>query len=355
MKISKTKNGKWLVDYTSRGQRVRRVIGTSKRQAEEVAATAKADILRGTYHLARAKEAVPFEAFAREFLELYSKQNKRSWRRDESSLRNLTAFFKGSLADITGAEIERFKNLRRSQGLAPATVNRELACLKTLFSKAVEWGRLESNPAERVKKFREDNVKERILTDEEARRLLDEASPSLRPALVLALNTGMRKDEILGLRWDDTDTLKGYIYIGGADSKSGRARTVPMNGCALEALNSLPKVGEFVFHNPQTKSRIKDIKTAFKSACRRSKIKGLTFHALRHTAATRMVEAGVDLVTVSKILGHSSIQMTMRYAHPTPENMKRAVEKLGERFEKSRHKLDMVQIPRLVTRSKDYN
>jgi len=94
----------------------------------------------------------------------------------------------------------------------------------------------------------------------------------------------------------------------------------------------------FLFFNPQTRSYIKDIKRSFKTACRKVGIKELRFHDLRHTAATKMIESGIDLVTVSKILGHASIQMTMRYVHPTPENMKMAVDTLGEIFEKSRQK-----------------
>jgi len=160
-----------------------------------------------------------------------------------------------------------------------------------------------------------------------------ETSEELRPALIVALNTGMRKNEILSLRWRDVDFVKGFIHI--ADSKSGRSRDIPMNGLVFETLHAMARQREFVFENRETRTRIMDVKTAFHGACRRAEIKGVRFHDLRHTAASRMVEAGIDLVTVSKILGHSSIQMTMRYAHPTPENMRLAVRKLGEFFEKS--------------------
>ena len=159
--------------------------------------------------------------------------------------------------------------------------------------------------------------------------------------LIIALNTGMRRNEILSLKWDNINIPKRYIYI--ENSKSGRSRKVPMNELVVEAVNQIDQISEFVFFNTSTKTHIKDIKTGFKAACRRAKIKGLRVHDLRHTAATRMIEAGVDLVTVSKILGHSSIQMTMRYAHPTPENMQRAVNKLGVIFDGSCHKIDTLE------------
>lgn len=108
----------------------------------------------------------------------------------------------------------------------------------------------------------------------------------------------------------------------------------------FEALHDLPKKFEYVFFNQETKSHVKDIKTGFKAACRRAEIEGLRLHDLRHTAASKMIEAGADLVTVSKIPGHSSIQMTMRYAHPTPENMRRAVDRLSEVLDQTRQKVD---------------
>jgi len=289
---------------------------------------------------------VPFEKFADEFLELYSKQNKRSWQSDEFSLKNFKLFFKDKrLQDIGPEDVERFKAKRRTE-VSDSTINRELACLKTLFNKAVEWGRLERNPIAKVKKFREPNSQERILTESEAKRLIEASGPELRPVLIIALNTGMRKGEILSLKWKDIDFQKGFIYIG--DSKSGRSRNVPVNSQVFETLKGLPQQGEFVFFNSETRGHVQDVKTAFKGACRRAGIKGLRFHDLRHTAASWMVEGGVDLVTVSKILGHASIQMTMRYAHPTPENMRRAVAKLAEKTDLTRQKVDTVEIPKPV-------
>jgi integrase len=354
LKISKDKKGRWVVDFTCKGRRITRVVGSSRRTAEAKAAMIRADILRDPYDFGRKKPEIFFEDQAKEYMELYSKQNKKSWSSDETSLNHLKEFFKGKcLSEISPDLIEKYRMKRKADGVSAATQNRELACLKTLFNKAVEWERVETNPARKVKKFKEPGGKERILTADEMRRLIDAASPAIRPVLVTALNSGMRRGEILSLRWKDVDLVRGYIFIG--DSKSGRSRKVPMNGQVLEALSGLKQDGEFVFSNAETGSHIKDVKTAFRGACERAKIKGLRFHDLRHTAASRMIEAGVDLVTVSKILGHASIQMTMRYAHPTPENMRLAVEKLGEIFQRSREKVETVEIKRPVSEIKSFN
>jgi integrase len=352
--LFKDSKGRWRIYFRCKGRRVRKIIGPSKRQAEERLAALKADILRDPYDFGRKKPEVLFETNADEFLELYSKQNKRSYARDEISLNHLKEFFKGKyLSEITPDLIEKYRLKRRADGVSLSTINRELACLKTCFSKAIEWEKMERNPAAKVKKFHEPNTKERILTAEEMKRLLNAASPEIRPVLIIALNTGMRRGEILGLRWRDVDFVKGFILI--EDSKSGRSRKVPMNSLIFETLRAMNREREFVFENPETRTNIKDVKTAFKGACRRAEIKGIRFHDLRHTAASRMIETGADLVTVSKILGHATIQMTMRYCHPTPENMRRAVEKLSEVFKESGQQEATIIIRPLVIPLKTYN
>lgn len=335
--------GRWFIDFTFRHKRIRRFAGYTKEQAKNVLAKMRLELLNESMGFKRlSSERLPFDKFASEFLEIYSKQNKRSWARDELSIRNLKRFFGNkAIQDIGPEDVERFKAARKAEGVSPATVNRELACLKTIFNKAVEWGKLEHNPAAKVKKFKESNGKERYLTEGEARQLLEAASPGLKPILIVALSTGMRKEEILGLRWENIRFDKSYIHL--EDSKSGKSRDIPMNIQVYETLKALPRYGEYVFYNPSTKDRIKDIKRAFQTACKRAGIKGLRFHDLRHTASSWMVEAGVDLVTISKILGHSSIQMTMRYAHPTPENMRLAVQKLGQKLEKASQETDIIE------------
>ena len=334
-------DGKWYVDFTAQGKRIRQFAGYTKEQARNTLAKLRIERLdeRLGFRKSGQGERVLFEKFADDFLEEYCKQNKRSWQRDEFSLNSLKKFFKGETLQSFGPEkIERFKAKRKAE-VSSATVNRELACLKTMFSKAVEWGRTEKNPAAKVKKFRENPGRERILSPEEARSLIECAGPGIRPVLIVALNTGMRRGEILSLKWADVDFGKSFILI--SDSKSGRSRKVPMNAFVYETLQKLPRTSaEHVFFNPETKSHIKGIRTAFKAACRRAEIKGVRLHDLRHTAASKMIEAGADLVTVSKILGHASIQMTMRYAHPTPENMRLAVNKLGEILGSTRQKVD---------------
>ena len=157
------------------------------------------------------------------------------------------------------------------------------------------------------------------------------------------LNTGTRRGEIFNIRWNGIDFDKHFIFM--KTTKSGFARKVPMNDILADTFEKIKRESEFVFYNPKTKNRITDVKTAFKAACRRGGIRDLRFHDLRHTAATHMVTGGVDLVTVAEILGHADIKMTMRYAHPTPENKRKAVNVLEAVFSQKRQSGEIIRSP----------
>ena len=334
MKIYKNQDDQWCYDFTCNGKRVRRIVGLSRQEAVQVANDEFHKLTREKFGLKEPAREIPFDDFAGEFLDIYSRQNKRSWRRDETSIAHLKAYFKSrSLTGITADMIERYK-AERGGIVSKSTVNRELACLKTIFTKAVEWGKTERSPAAKVKKFQEPKGREIYLTDNEMRRLIEAAGSTLRPVIIIALGTGMRKGEILGLKWENVHLHEGYILITEENSKSKKSRNVPMSGPVASALGGVPREGDFVFYNPKTKAPILDVKTAFHTAIRRAGLKkGVRFHDLRHSAASAMIRAGVDLVTVSKILGHATIQMTMRYVHASPENMKKAVDILGAMIE----------------------
>ncbi len=341
MKVYQNKNSKWIIDFTYKNRRVRRVIGESKKDAESAMIRIKNDILTEKYGFARRKKQILFETFTIEYFELHSKE-KKSCETDKYHIARLISFFNGKiLSSITPDLIERYKS-KRKQEVSGATVNRELACLKNMFSKAIVWGKAYNNPVKKIEFYKENNIKDRVLTNEEIKRLMETASHSesayLKLFLIIALNTGMRRSEILSLKWENVNFAKRFVLI--EDSKSGRSRKVPMNEIVIGSLKKVDKIDKYVFFNAQTKTRIKEIKTSFITACRRAKIKGVNIHALRHTSATKMInDAGVDIVTAGKILGHSSIKMTLRYCHPSEETMHRAVEKLGEILEKPRHKV----------------
>ncbi len=329
MGIYKVKDS-WYIDFYADGRRIRKAVG-SRKDAENALRALKTDILRGEYRFKK-DSRISFEDFAERYLEYGKINKKRSWQRDRWSIENLNSHFKGKLfSKITPMQIEEYKK-KRLEKVLPATLNRELACLRHMFNLAKKWKVVYENPVNEVKFLQERKIEIRILTREEAERLIDVAPDHLKPIIVIALNTGMRRGEILNLRWNDIDFDKYYIFI--KEAKSGVARKVPMNSLVAETLKDIKRESNFVFYNPKKRDRRKNVYTAFKSACRKIGIPDFRFHDLRHTAATLMVMGGVDLVTVKEILGHSRIEMTMRYAHPTPENKRKAIAVLESIFRK---------------------
>ncbi len=327
----------WYIDFYADGRRRRKVVG-SRRDAENALAAIKADILREEYRFKKDRK-IRFEDFAKEYLD-YAKINKRSWLRDECSLKRLLPHLGDLLlSKIAPHHIEKYKKSRLDDGINPSTINRELACLKHMFTIAERLGKFEGkNPVKEVNFLQERKRVMKILDRDEIGRLVYAATAPIKPIIIMALNTGMRKGEILNLRWNDIDFIEHYIYL--KKTKSNVMRKVPMNSVINDMLNKIERDGDYVFANPETGLPYTDIFHQFKAACEDAKINDLRFHDLRHTAASLMVMGGVDLVTVKEILGHSTIEMTMRYAHPTPENKRKAVSVLASVFEADQKELD---------------
>jgi integrase len=329
------KHRTWYIDYYFKGQRVREAVGPNKKAATDALSTRKTEILQGRYRWVQEKKSMPFEEFSPVYLR-YSQINKRSWGRDETSLKHLEAFFKGKrLSAITPWLVEKYKTLRkaektrRKRNVKDSTINRELTTLKNLFTMAMKWGKAQTNPVREVKFFRVDEKMERILSPKEEIKLLAASADHLKPILITALHTGMRLREILNLSWDRVDFARGVIVI--EKPKSGKIRKIPMNKILTSTLTSVKHSNGnsfFVFADPVTGKPYGSLKTSFRAAVRRAKIGHLRFHDLRHTFASRLVMSGVDIATVAELMGHASIKMTMRYAHPTPESRKKAVETL---------------------------
>lgn len=310
----------WYIDYYCEGRRIREAVSERKMDARDALEARKGEIKTGKFHLKREKRVL-FENFAEEYME-YARANKRSWLRDEIALKWFKFHFDGfTLSRITPKHIEDYKR-KRLEKVKPATINRELAVLKFMFSLAVKWQYTDANPVKEVKFLQEQKIVIRVLDKKEAERLIESAADRLKSIITIALNTGMRRGEILNLRWNDIDFIEYYIFI--KESKSGVARKVPMNSVVAEILKGCKRENKFVFYDPKTGGPMK-MYERFKTVCKKAGIPDLRFHDLRHSAATQMVMSGIDLVTVKEILGHSRIETTMRYAHPTPENKRKAV------------------------------
>jgi integrase len=184
-----------------------------------------------------------------------------------------------------------------------------------------------------VKFFREFSIRSRILNSEEEEKLLQNATPYLQDIMRFALNTGLRIGEIYSLLWSNVDNEKFVLNI--CAQKTGKMRTVPLNVDARKVLDvwALGKRNEFVFYNHETGKPFVDLSTGFALACRNAGISGVTWHTLRHTFASRLLDRGVDIMTVKELLGHSTVIVTMRYTHTNLDSKVAAVAKLESNWD----------------------
>jgi integrase len=329
----------WWASYTdSSGKRVRRATGsTDKKEASALEAKWKLEA-----HKQKQWGAAPVYTFD-ELMLRYLKETegtKRSASRDRTSARPLYRAFTGrELHSITAKDVRAYIEQRR-QEVSPSSINRELSLLSVAFNHArVHWDwQLPTNPAQ-GRKLREPEGRLRWITHTEAAALIQAAdalprAQHLPEFITLALHTGCRSGELLGLEWRRVDLQRGLLLLEAEHTKAGRRRYVPINATARAVLLRLASyrashcpASPWVFCNKDG-GRVKSVRTAWARACKAAGLQDFRVHDLRHTAAAWLVTAGVPIMEVRELLGHSTVLVTERYAHLAPENVRAAVAKL---------------------------
>lgn len=272
------------------------------------------------------------------------------------------------LGDISQWDAQKWASNMQKAGLRNTTINRRMASLKGVLSRAKEWGVIESNPLAGMKSLKtDDSPNVRYLSSLEKSQLLkalnerqeeqrmrrkshnrwlntrhnnitaplaETYTDYLMPIILLALNTGMRRGEIFDLRWTDVNLRRKLITIRGEISKSGSTRHIPMSNEAHACLSAWKPEhlkNQLVFPSPTTGFRLNNIYSSWKKLLEKTGINNFRFHDLRHHFASTLVMKGVDLNTVRELLGHSDIKTTLRYAHLAPEHTAAAISVLNER------------------------
>jgi len=302
------KAGNWYIDYYAAGKRRREKIGPSKTLAREILLKRQTEVVEGRFFPERRRAARPFVEFVDKYWELEGRHLK------AKGVRGVLAAFKARfggklMSEITAADVQAYYNETADRASA-ATANRQMNFLSPVFNRAKEWGDYQGeNPAAKVRRRREDNRRLRFLSEEEIKRLLGCASDRIRPLLACALLTGMRRGEILRLQWENVDIERSLIYI--LASKSGKPRELPIGRNLTQTLLALgPRAAGPVFGVPEI-----TLRTHFKFALIAADIRDFRFHDLRHTFASHFIMRMGDLPALQKLLGHSSPEMTQRYAH----------------------------------------
>jgi len=234
-------------------------------------------------------------------------------------------------ASITKQEIVRWlEDEAEEREWAAATRNRYQAAFSLVYRVAQDNGKVQLNPASRIKRKLEDNGRIRFLSDAEEKKLtavIRENWPHYLPHFFISLHTGARRKEQFSIEWEDVSLSRKTVTL--RHTKNGKPRTVPLNAVALAAFEQLKPAEAHgpVFLNTEG-NPMRSARDWFEPAVEAAKMKDFTWHCNRHTFASRLVMAGVDIRTVAHLMGHSTIQMTMRYAHLAPEHTQAAVDVL---------------------------
>lgn len=249
------------------------------------------------------------------------------------------------LADVTPALIAESRDKLRKEitplGTVkkPSTVIRYMAVLSHCFNVAInEWSWLEHNPMRKVTKPREPKGRVRFLSEDERTRLLEACkqsdSPYLYIVVVIALSTGMRKAEIMGMSWPDLDLIEGKVTL--YQTKNGEIRTAPITGLALTLLKEHSKVRligtNLLFPGKVNQLTPIDLRTPWETALKKAEIDDFKFHDLRHSAASYLAMNGATLAELAEILGHKTLQMVKRYAHFSEAHTAGVVERMNKKI-----------------------
>jgi integrase len=372
----------FFLDYRLDGRRNRYRLGVypnlSPDGAREIAQAIAGDVARGIDPQARRKadrsqaerdRHSTLRAFLDGRYESWAKTNLKS---ADFQLARLRSDFASQLDQpldtFNEFMIEGIRHRWKRDGLKPRSINRDIQRLKSVLSRATKWGVLDSHPLESLKPLKADRTgRVRFLTAAEETALRSalvsredglrqarirfnawriargkkplperegELLDHLRPLVLVALNTGLRRGELLGLKWDAVNFAAKLLTVVAETAKSGHTRRVPLNPEALSVLTAWrercgnPNPDSLVFPGPAGE-RMTRIDTSWATLMLKSGLRNFRLHDCRHHFASRLVQAGVDLYTVKELLGHSEIAMTERYSHLAPDNLRLAVERLA--------------------------
>jgi len=336
------KKGVWFLDYYINGKRLRKSLKTSSKKIAELALH-DLEIKLAKNDLGLIVNEISLQAFTDKYLE-YKKARvaPRTYQRIQIGIKHhILPFLEQNgvtkLNHITPMLIEEYVSFR-AKDAKQATVNSELLVLKNILKMAIRWNYLQKDPAKEIKQFKvTDQKPPRFLTVEESQKLLESCNELMHKMVFTILHTGLRKEELTNLEWRDIDFKKQILTVAHEPPKrtlkGKESRYIPINPNLSEMLlqhrreTSTVDPHALVFPKKQGK-RFDSFYYHLKMVYRKTSIEGANVHTLRHTFASHLVMQGVDLYTVSKLLGHKDVKTTQIYAHLAPDHLKAAIQKV---------------------------
>ena len=334
----------WWMAFSVNGRMYRKSTETRNRKfAEAIYGKVLTKIVEGKWFDITPEKEYIFDEMMDRFMQEYAPKKEATTQKSyKSYLKHLTEHFSGfTLQEITPKMVSGYIEERLKEEVKPASVNRELAMLSKAFNLSIkEWGWTKENPCSKVSKLQENNKRTGWLTVDEEERLVrcskGYLNGQLKEIITLALHTGMREGEILNLRWEDIDLVRKTIVV--LKTKNKEERTIPINQTLEKMLREKSKVKNisgyiFVTANGE-KIGFRNLLRSLSCVVKKARIENFTFHDLRHTFATRLVQGGVDIYSVAKLLGHKTLSVAQRYAHHSAESLRPYV-MLMDKFYKS--------------------
>lgn len=360
----------YYIEY-KRGKRVKvgRADAITPAQARELGRTILAGVYQGVDPADKRQlaQAQTYEQFLKQTYKPWLESNLRTGTATfERLIKSFPEFHNLKLHEIHPFLVEKWRSRRLKDGVKPTSINRELADLRACLSRAAHWGLVDSQPLQNVKPCKVDSRPNiRFLSSSEEKMLREKLdgreselvgnrttanqwraergyalyptleglafADYLKPAVLLSLNTGLRRGELFSLKWADVDFAQKNLTVTGEAAKTGRTRHVPLNEEAMTILLKWKQQAGlksvYVFSG-KSGEPFHDVRKSWHGLLTKAEIKNFRWHDLRHTFASKLVMAGVDLNTVRELLGHSDYKMTLRYAHLAPEHKAAAVSKL---------------------------
>jgi integrase len=340
-------DGVFTVNIMVDGQRIHRVLGresdgTTRTQAEEFIEKVRRDAREGRLNLPKGRKiALGFREAATRYLDKLAEEGGKDLvaKRRRLTLHLIPFFEDMPLSNLSTFDVERYKKARLGEGSKAGTINRELAALSHLLTKAIEWQWIDKRPA-RLKRLAEDRGRIVYLTVEQAQRLVTAAmqdqNPHIYPFVVIGLGTSMRKSEILSIRREYVDIQHRVIYIPRAKAGAREQPITAQLAVFLEGyLDALSEGSPWLFPSLASHTgHTVDIRGAWRRVIIAAGLEPseVVPHTLRHTAITHLVQAGVDLPTVKRISGHKTLLMVERYSHQNGAHIEAAMDALEARY-----------------------
>jgi integrase len=332
----------WM-SFTHNNRLYRKSTGTSdEKLAKKILAKVQTQIVEDKwFDIDRSKHMSLQDMIERYDKEYTAHREYYSQKRDRSIFKNLYAYFGKTctLGEIEHA-IGEYEQFRKTKGTSSATIVKELGLLRTMFNIArKQWRWKVINPVSDIKLPKVRNERVRYLYEDEYKNLLDALETSedkwLKAFVVIAIDTGLRLSNLCGLKWPEINLFSRMITISAEAMKNDDYLGVPLTDRALQILKELRKaqcLSGYVFHDNGRELYDRKVQRAFRKVLKKAGINNFHFHDMRHTFASYLRQNGVDLHTISKLLGHKDLRMTTRYAHLNVDSLRSAISSLNFSF-----------------------